>query len=52
MCWKLSGVDRNILTIKFTSLSYLKLETNWKMDKMSGFLGIGLILVSAFGVNT
>ena len=29
----------------------MKLEINWKIDEMSGLLGIDLMLVSAFGVN-
>ena len=29
-----------------------KSETNWKLVKLNGFLGIDLMLVSAFEVNT
>ena len=28
-----------------------KLETDWGLVKLNGFLGIDLMLVSAFGVN-
>ena len=29
----------------------VKSETNWRLTKQNGFLGIDLMLVSAFGVN-
>ena len=28
-----------------------KSETNWRLVKLNGFMGIDLMLVSAFGVN-
>ena len=33
-------------------MELLKLETDWKLVELNGFMGIDLMLVSAFGVYT
>ena len=41
------------LIILFLNLMELRqLESDWRLVKLNGFLGIDLMLVSAFGVNT
>ena len=50
--WILGSSQMVSLIILFLNRMELrKSETNWRLVKLNGFLGIDLMLVSAFGVN-